>query len=124
MSKNCANYTHPTTRCPEELSTDDIWSMVAYATSSLSFQSSSADMDRCVNVEERRRMNLVLRSHIKLCTAALLVTLAIIYTAYGQEIPPAAGAGDTTTATKSPDKSIPLHTAVQSGDVGLVENLL
>jgi len=69
-------------------------------------------------------MKLVLLSHVKVGTAVLLLSLASIYAACGQEILSAAGAGDTTKGANSTDKSIPLYTAVQSGNLETVNNLL
>src|ERR1035437_6384980 len=82
-------------------------------------------------------MKPVLRSHIKLGTAALLVSLASIYAACGQEILSAAGTGDTTTVARwleaNPDavntrdsfsKRTPLHFATEKDHLDVAELLL
>lgn len=82
-------------------------------------------------------MKLVLRSPIRLGTTVLLVTLASIHAAFGQEILSAAGAGDTTTVARllevNPDavntrdsfsKRTPLHFATEKDHLDVAELLL
>ncbi len=81
-------------------------------------------------------MKLVLQSHVRLGTTVLLVTLASIYTAFGEDILSAARAGDTTTVARlleanpdavnarDGDASTPLHLAAEGSHLEIAKLLL